>query len=307
MNSVFVNMFYTLAMGDLFNFVILLVGILYIVFWFWFVGLELGIWMKIFGFFSVTNADSSLSFQEIDTGFAYRFFFVFRTVGLKHPLGSFTTYGYFAVYPLDARQCGPMILDALFLIKNRMDPTLAFRRSCREGICGSCSMNVNQYNCLACITHIYLSTEFFIVTGLPHLRVIRDLICDLSIFYNQYTAIQPWLKTFVQKRTELFQSRTDRVVLDGLYECILCACCSTSCPSYWWNGDNYLGPAILLQAFRWIIESRDQASVLRIAALEDAYKLYRCHSILNCSNACPKELNPALVIVKLKDLLQRSN
>jgi succinate dehydrogenase/fumarate reductase iron-sulfur protein len=202
-------------------------------------------------------------------------------------------------YEIDMAQCGPMVLDALIKIKNEIDPSLTFRRSCREGICGSCAMNINGSNALACLRKIDASVVK--IYPLPHMSVIKDLVPDLTNFYKQLASIQP----FLQQKEEPsgvpnLQSPSDRLKLDGLYECILCACCSTSCPSYWWNGSKYLGPAILLQAFRWISDSRDQFTKERLQQLDDAFKLYRCHTIMNCSRVCPKGLNPALAIAKIK-------
>lgn len=210
-------------------------------------------------------------------------------------------------YTIDLNQCGTMVLDALIKIKNEMDSTLSFRRSCREGICGSCAMNINGTNTLACTAPITRSTKACKIYPLPHLYVMRDLVPDLSQFYAQYGSIQPWLQRNSVDREigkqQYLQSVEDRDVLDGLYECILCACCQTSCPSYWWNSDKYLGPAVLMQAFRWVIDSRDEATEHRLCQLADPYKLYRCHTILNCTNTCPKNLNPAKAIIQLKQLL----
>ena len=193
---------------------------------------------------------------------------------------------------------GPMVLDALIDIKDNIDPTLSFRRSCREGICGSCAMNINGKNGLACLTPV---TSKMTIYPLPHMKVIRDLIPDMRNFYKQYKDIKPWLisnKTDFQ--SEHLQSIEDRKKLDGMYECILCACCSTSCPSYWWNNDEYLGPAVLMQAYRWIEDSRDDHTDARLDYVDDAMKLYKCKSIMNCTNACPKGLNPAKAIGELK-------
>jgi succinate dehydrogenase / fumarate reductase iron-sulfur subunit len=207
-------------------------------------------------------------------------------------------------YEVDLDNCGPMVLDALILIKNEIDPTLTFRRSCREGICGSCAMNIDGTNTLACTKSITDVTGDIKIYPLPHMSVVKDLVPDLSTFYAQYASIQPWM----QKKTplpekEILQSVEDREKLDGLYECILCACCSTSCPSYWWNGDRYLGPAVLLQAYRWLIDSRDEATGDRLDELEDPFKLYRCHTIMNCAKTCPKGLNPAKAIAEVKKML----
>ncbi|XP_052849548.1 succinate dehydrogenase [ubiquinone] iron-sulfur subunit [Drosophila gunungcola] len=211
-------------------------------------------------------------------------------------------------YSVDLEKCGAMVLDALILIKNDMDPTLTFRRSCREGICGSCAMNINGTNTLACVSHIDQNeSKCCRIYPLPHLYVVRDLVPDLSQFYDQYRSIQPWLQRKDLKReagsAQYLQSVEDRQVLDGLYECILCACCQTSCPSYWWNSNKYLGPAVLMQAYRWVIDSRDEATKPRLDFLRDPWKVYRCHSIMNCTNTCPKHLNPARAIIQLKRLL----
>lgn len=263
---------------------------------------------------------------------------------------------YMQEYRLDTSTCGPMVLDALVAIKDKQDPTLTFRRSCREGICGSCAMNVDGVNCLACLTPIKktqrsthtnpkipggtlgaalgnveksiedndhrrgASTEEYHdhfekdddaapvdVLPLPYSMVLRDLVPDLTNFYTQYKSIQPWLqrKTKPTEGTEILQSIEDREKLDGLYECILCACCSTSCPSYWWNPQSYLGPAVLLQAFRWISDSRDEFTRERLAQINDTMKLYRCHGIMNCTIACPKGLNPAGAIRKMKEKIEK--
>jgi len=187
-----------------------------------------------------------------------------------------------------------MVLDALIKIKNEIDPTLTFRRSCREGICGSCAMNIAGTNTLACLSHIDTTTSVTKIYPLPHMHVVKDLVPDMFNFYEQYASIKPYLqrKTPGVKGKENLQSKENRAKLDGMYECILCACCSASCPSYWWASEKYLGPAVLQQAFRWIDDSRDEFTKERLEALDDAFKLYRCHSILNCSKTCPKHLNP---------------
>jgi succinate dehydrogenase / fumarate reductase, iron-sulfur subunit len=201
-------------------------------------------------------------------------------------------------------ECGPMVLDALVKIKNEQDPTLTFRRSCREGICGSCSMNIDGTNTLACLKACDDVKGEVRIYPLPHMPVIKDLVPDLSTFYAQHRSIEPWLKTDTPTpQTEWKQSKDDRAKLDGLYECILCACCSASCPSYWWNGDRYLGPAVLLQAYRWLIDSRDEATGDRLDNLEDPFRLYRCHTIMNCAKACPKGLSPAKAIAEIKKLM----
>lgn len=208
------------------------------------------------------------------------------------------------VYEIDLKDCGPMVLDALIKIKNEIDPTLTFRRSCREGICGSCSMNIDGTNTLACIKAIEDMSGPVKIYPLPHMPVIKDLVPDLTHFYAQYASIEPWLKTdSPAPDRERLQSVEDREKLDGLYECILCACCTTSCPSWWWNGDRYLGPATLLQAYRWIADSRDEATGERLDDLEDPFKLFRCHTIMNCTNTCPKHLNPGKAIAEIKKLL----
>ncbi len=207
-------------------------------------------------------------------------------------------------YFVDLDDCGPMILDGIIWIKNKIDPTLTFRRSCREGICGSCAMNVAGTNALACTKGMDEVTGPIKIYPLPHLPVVKDLVPDLTRFYAQHASIEPWLKTETPApEKEWRQSPSDREHLDGLYECILCACCSTSCPSYWWNGDRYLGPAALLQAYRWLIDSRDEATGDRLDNLEDPFRLYRCHTIMNCSNACPKGLNPAKAIAEIKKMM----
>ncbi len=209
-------------------------------------------------------------------------------------------------YEVDLDSCGPMVLDAIIKIKNEQDTTLTFRRSCREGICGSCAMNIDGGNTLACTKAIADIKGPVKIYPLPHLPVIKDLVPDLTNFYAQYSSIEPWLKTDSAPPSadrERLQSKEDREKLDGMYECILCACCSTSCPSYWWNGDRYLGPAILMQAYRWIADSRDEAAGERLDALEDPFKLYRCHTIMNCAKTCPKGLNPAKAIAETKKLL----
>jgi succinate dehydrogenase / fumarate reductase iron-sulfur subunit len=200
--------------------------------------------------------------------------------------------------------CGPMVLDALIKIKNEMDSSLTFRRSCREGVCGSCAMNIDGTNTLACTKFIDEVKGDIKIYPLPHMPVVRDLVPDLNVPYAQLTSIEPWLKSTTQPPTrERLQSPEERAKLDGLWECILCFCCSTSCPSYWWNGDRYLGPAILLQAYRWIADSRDEAKGERLDNLEDPFRLYRCHTIMNCTKTCPKSLNPAKAIAEIKKLM----
>ncbi len=210
-------------------------------------------------------------------------------------------------YEVDLDKCGQMVLDALIHIKDEIDSTLTFRRSCREGICGSCAMNIDGVNTLACTRVISDIKSDIRIYPLPHTQVVKDLVPDLSHFYAQYAAIKPWMQTSSAppEDSERVQSKVDREKLDGLYECILCACCSTSCPSYWWNSDRYLGPAILLQAYRWIIDSRDENTDTRLDELQDPFSLYRCHTIMNCTNTCPKGLNPAKAIAETKKLLAK--
>jgi succinate dehydrogenase / fumarate reductase iron-sulfur subunit len=207
-------------------------------------------------------------------------------------------------YYVDTKDCGPMVLDALIWIKNKIDPTLTFRRSCREGVCGSCAMNIDGVNTLACTRGMDEIKGTVKVYPLPHQPVVKDLVPDLTNFYAQHTATQPWLKTTTANpEKERLQSKEDRDKLDGLYECILCSCCSTSCPSYWWNSERFLGPAALLQARRWLIDTRDEATGERLDDLEDPFRLYRCHTIMNCAKACPKHLNPAKAIAEIKALM----
>mmetsp|Transcript_3150 Transcript_3150/g.6960 ORF Transcript_3150/g.6960 Transcript_3150/m.6960 type:complete len:290 (+) Transcript_3150:82-951(+) len=219
---------------------------------------------------------------------------------------------YLSTYPVDLNDCGPMVLDALIKIKSEQDPTLTFRRSCREGICGSCAMNINGQNTLACLCYIdaegekKTSGDVTKIYPLPHMYVVKDLVPDMGNFYEQYRSIEPWLQTKdgkVEGQAEFLQTREDRNKLDGMYECILCACCSTACPSYWWNADKYLGPAVLMQAYRWIEDSRDDFTDKRLAELDDAFKLYRCHTIMNCTKVCPKHLNPGKAIAHIKKKL----
>ena len=211
------------------------------------------------------------------------------------------------IYHVDLKNCGPMVLDAVIKIKNETDSTLTFRRSCREGICGSCAMNIDGVNTLACTKPIMEIKGKVRIFPLPHMPVIKDLVSDLTHFFEQLASVEPWLKT--NESTELAertQTVDERKRLDGVYECILCACCSTSCPSYWWNSERYLGPAALLQAYRWIVDSRDMATNDRLEQLNDSFKLYRCHTIMNCTNACPKGLNPAKAIGQIKKMISRS-
>jgi succinate dehydrogenase / fumarate reductase iron-sulfur subunit len=211
-------------------------------------------------------------------------------------------------YYVDKDDCGPMVLDALIKIKEAVDPTLTFRRSCREGICGSCAMNVDGVNTLACIRGLDEIKGDVKIYPLPHMPVIKDLIPDLTTFYAQHASTMPWLETKTARpKKEWRQSIEDRKKLDDLYECVMCACCSTSCPSYWWNGDKYLGPAALLHAYRWLIDSRDEAKDERLDQLDDPFKLYRCHTIMNCAKTCPKNLNPAKAIAEIKKMMVERN
>ncbi len=206
-------------------------------------------------------------------------------------------------YSLDAEDCGSRVLDALLKIKNEIDPGLTFRRSCREGICGSCAMNIGGTNTLACTKAISdFDDKEITISPLPHMGVIKDLVPDLDHFYRQHASVKPWLepKEIPADGREQRQSPEERKALDGLYECILCASCSTACPSYWWNSDKFLGPATLLQSYRWIADSRDNRHNERLEQLNDAFSLYRCHTIMNCTNTCPKGLNPARAIAEIK-------
>nr|WBB44922.1 DHSB protein [Chrysogorgia stellata] len=210
-------------------------------------------------------------------------------------------------YKVDLDNCGPMVLDALIKIKNEMDPTLTFRRSCREGICGSCAMNIGGKNTLACICRIDTnSSKDEKIYPLPHMYVVKDLVPDMTHFYDQYRSIKPYLIRKDNKevgKEQLEQSIEDRAKLDGLYECIMCACCTTSCPSYWWHGDQYLGPAVLMQAYRWMVDSRDEYTYERLAMLDDHHSVYPCHTIMNCTMTCPKGLNPGEAVAGIKKML----
>lgn len=216
---------------------------------------------------------------------------------------------YTSSYHVNLDDCGPMVLDALILIKSKIDPSLSFRRSCREGICGSCAMNINGTNTLACLCYLNktgsIEQQTIRINPLPHMYVIRDLVTDMTNFYEQYKSIKPWLQTKTAKKGDIenLQSVTERRKLDGMYECILCACCSTACPSYWWSPDDYLGPAVLMQAYRWIQDSRDDYTEERLENVNDAFKLYRCHTIMNCSKTCPKHLNPGKAIANIKKMI----
>jgi len=207
-------------------------------------------------------------------------------------------------FEVDLDTCGPMILDALIKIKDELDTSLTFRRSCREGVCGSCAMNIDGTNTLACTRTMDEVKGDVKVYPLPHMSVIKDLVPDMTNFYAQYASVEPWIKTSTPEPSrERLQSREDRAKLDGLWECVLCACCSTACPSYWWNEDRYLGPAVLLQAYRFIADSRDEHTGERLDDLEDPFRLYRCHTILNCTQTCPKGLNPAKAIAETKKMM----
>jgi len=208
-------------------------------------------------------------------------------------------------YAIDLDDCGPMVLDALIKIKNEVDTTLTFRRSCREGICGSCAVNIDGTNTLACLKEIDEIKGDARIYPLPHMPVIKDLVPDLNHVFAQYRSIEPWLQADSPPPPdrERRQSVPEREKLDGLWECILCFCCSASCPSYWWNGDRYLGPAILLQAYRWLADSRDERAGDRLDRLEDPFRLYRCHTIMNCTKTCPKNLNPAKAIGEIKKMI----
>jgi succinate dehydrogenase / fumarate reductase iron-sulfur subunit len=207
-------------------------------------------------------------------------------------------------YEVDMDSCGPMILDALIKIKNETDSSLTFRRSCREGVCGSCAMNIDGTNTLACTKYIADVPGDIKIYPLPHMPVVKDLVPDLNVAYAQLASIEPWLKNeSPAPERERLQSPEERAKLDGLWECILCFSCTTSCPSYWWNGERYLGPAVLLQAYRWIVDSRDEATGERLDALEDPFRLYRCHTIMNCTKTCPKSLNPAKAIAEIKKMM----
>ncbi len=209
-------------------------------------------------------------------------------------------------YEIDLDSCGPMVLDALIKIKNEIDPTLTFRRSCREGICGSCSMNIDGVNTLACTQAIDdVKGGAVKIYPLPHMPVIKDLVPDLTTFFAQYASIKPWLqsKTLPPADGERLQSREDQAKINEPSACILCACCSTACPSYWWNSERFLGPAALLAAHRWLVDSRDEATGERLDMLEDPFRLYRCHTIMNCTRTCPKGLNPARAIGEIKQMM----
>jgi succinate dehydrogenase / fumarate reductase iron-sulfur subunit len=213
------------------------------------------------------------------------------------------------VFTLDLDDCGPMVLDALIKIKDEIDPTLTFRRSCREGVCGSCAMSIDGGNHLACTTPIESVKGDVHIFPLNHQAVIKDLVVDLTPFFAQYRLIEPWLQadTPPPPDRERLQSIEERARIDGYWECILCFCCTAGCPSWWWTGDRYLGPAVLLNAWRWIAESRDEATEERLDALDDPFRLYRCHTIMNCTQTCPKGLNPGKAIALIKKTIAERN
>lgn len=208
------------------------------------------------------------------------------------------------VYYLDQKDSSPMVLDALIKIKDQVDSTLTFRRSCREGVCGSCAMNIDGRNTLACTKRMDEIKGDIRIYPLPHMTVLKDLVTDLTVFFEHYHSIKPWLQSAKEDDgKEHLQTPEERDMLNGLHDCILCACCSTSCPSFWWNGSKYLGPAALLQAYRWLSDSRDSRRAERLEFLTDSFKLYRCHTIMNCTQTCPKGLNPAKAIAKIKKMI----
>lgn len=207
-------------------------------------------------------------------------------------------------FQVDLDDCGPMVLDALIWIKNKVDSTLTFRRSCREGVCGSCAMNIDGTNWLACTRLITGLDDPAKVYPLTSRRIVKDLVSDLTHLYAQYEMTEPWLQAKTpEPEKERLQSPAERSRLDGYYECILCFCCTSACPSHWWNPDRFLGPAALLQAWRWLTDSRDEASEERLDRLEDPFRLYRCHTILNCTRTCPKGLNPGKAIAEIKRMM----
>jgi succinate dehydrogenase / fumarate reductase, iron-sulfur subunit len=208
------------------------------------------------------------------------------------------------LFEVDLDDCGLMVLDVLIWIKSKVDSTLTFRRSCREGVCGSCAMNINGTNWLACTRFVSETRERTTIYPLNNMRVIKDLVLDLTHVFAQYNLIEPWLKSKTPlPETERLQSPEERRELDGSWECILCFCCTSGCPSHWWNADRFLGPAVLLQAWRWLADSRDEATGERLDGLEDPFRLYRCHTILNCTRTCPKGLNPGKAIAGIKKMM----
>lgn len=207
-------------------------------------------------------------------------------------------------FEVDLDDCGAMVLDALIWIKNKVDSTLTFRRSCREGVCGSCAMNIDGTNWLACTRFIGETDVPATIYPLANMRIIKDLVPDLTHVFAQYEMIEPWLQEMTPApERERLQAPKDRERLNGYYECILCFCCTSGCPSHWWNGDRFLGPAALLQAWRWLTDSRDEATGARLDKLEDPFRLYRCHTILNCTRTCPKGLNPGKAIAEIKKMI----
>jgi len=209
-------------------------------------------------------------------------------------------------FEIDVKKAGTMVLDILNQIKAELDPSLTFRKSCREGVCGSCAMNIDGVNTLACQKNIEECSDVINIYPLPHMKVLKDLVVDLKKAFEQFKSIKPWLsKKTPNNKKENYQSIEDRDKLDGMWECVMCFSCSTSCPSYWWNEDKYLGPAVLLQANRWIQDSRDEEKKERLNELDDSFKLYRCHSIMNCTNSCPKGLNPAKAIAEIKNEISK--
>lgn len=240
-------------------------------------------------------------FKSSSTSSSMRTFYIYRwnTEDGKNPhMDEFT---------IDIKESGPMVLDALLYIKNKIDSTLTFRRSCREGVCGSCAMNIDGTNTLACIKHVDDISGPIRITPLPHMQVMKDLVPDLRHAFSQYASIKPWVQNSDTPKRERKQSQQDRAKLDGFWECVLCFSCTTACPSYWWNGEKYLGPATLLQAYRFIADSRDTTTKERLEALEHPFSLYRCHTIMNCTNTCPKNLNPAKAIGNIKKLMVTKN
>lgn len=279
-------------------------------------------------FFKLFNNSNRLSLSQDELFVSYRILRYDPTVDEKP---------WVQVILLKDKEHLPMLLDNLFYIKDYKDASLSFRRSCREGICGSCAMNVNGTNVLACTykveDHLNIFKTWINIYPLPHMVIIKDLIINMKHFYNQYSLINPFLiknyeigylnfkekfnfkknnnknfTVFVNRPTiENIQSKQDRKLLDGLYECILCACCTTSCPSYWWNSNRYLGPAVLLQSYRWVIDTRDEDFTNRIEFLDDMHRLNRCHTILNCIRCCPKKLSPATAIGNIKQIINFVN
>lgn len=212
---------------------------------------------------------------------------------------------YMQAFNVELKPDDRMLLDVLIHLKAQ-DQTLSFRRSCREGVCGSDAMNINGKNGLACTTNLNALPRHIVLRPLPGLPVIRDLIVDMTDFFKQYQSIKPYLiNDTAPPERERLQSPQERDQLDGLYECILCACCSSACPSYWWNPDKYVGPAGLLQAYRFLVDSRDEATAARLDNLDDPYRLFRCRTIMNCTNVCPKGLNPAKAISVIRNMLAR--